>query len=131
MVPRQSRPDQAARRASGTLMAATAMAARMTGTGRKKAARQDIVSMSQPPNDGPSIAMPPEMPAHKPIAWPLSFSGKQALIIASDWGTISAAPAPCNAWKAISRLIDPASPDSIAPMATTKRPRIKMRWRPK
>ncbi len=102
----------------------------LMGTVMKKTALQEKDSTSQPPSHGPSAAIPPEIPAHSPMALPRCSSVKQTFIIARLCGIISAEPIPCKAWNIIRYVIVWANPESMAPVMNIMMPKMKIRFRP-
>src|SRR5919112_383327 len=85
-APSQSgrRPTRLAARAG--IRAAIATETRMNGRLIAKIHRQLRASTSQPPTRGPTTAATPLYAVQVPIAFPRSFRGKAATIIASDAG---------------------------------------------
>ena len=82
-------------RAAGTGAIATSTSVVMpTGTLRKNTARQDTYSVRSPPMSGPSATKIWLMPAKIAMARPRSPGPNEAMTMAPETGTISAAPAP-------------------------------------
>ena len=82
-------------------MTATAPAA--TGRLRKKIARQETSSVSQPPTSGPIASAMADTPAQVPIALPRSSGGNALVMIDRVPGIINAAPMPWTAREATSQ----------------------------
>ena len=95
------RRSRRATRAAANSVTTTAPTA--TGRLRKKIARQETSSVSQPPSSGPSASAMADTPAHVPIALPRSSGGNALVMIESVPGIISAAPTPWTAREATSQ----------------------------
>ena len=108
-----------------------AIAPAATGRLRKKIARQDTSSVSQPPTSGPMARAIADTPAQMPIAWPRSAGGNALVMIDSVAGIISAAPTPCRARDATSQPSDGAKPIVAEAIAKMDTPVRNMNRRPK
>ena len=94
------------------------------------AQRQEYEVVSQPPNSGPSAAVPPIVAPQMPNATPRSRPRKFALSNDSEVGSMSAPPSPCTARAAISCVPSPASAASTLAPAKITVPSKKSRRRP-
>ena len=96
----------------------------------RKATRQLIVSIRNPPSGGPSEVVIADAAAQNPIARPRTSRGKVAAMIARLCGTSSAPPIPCTARPAIRiRHSAPARRRATPPRRSTM-PITKIRLRP-
>ncbi len=101
------------------------------GTLTKKIDPHQNFDNRSPPAMGPMAIPSPIVPAQTPMARALSpGSRKMSLMIASDVGIVSAAPAPMTARNPISDVTDPARAAPIDPSANTVSPIRKSRLRP-
>ena len=109
----------------------TTTAPTATGRLRKKIARQETSSVSQPPTSGPSASAIADTPAQVPIARPRSSGGNVLEMIESVPGIISAAPTPWTAREATSQPSVGARPIVAEAAANTTTPMRNTRRRPK
>jgi hypothetical protein len=97
---------------------------------RKMEPHQNLLS-SRPPAIGPSAMPSPMVAAQAPMARARPAGvRKMSLMIDSDEGITSAAPAPITARPAISHGADPASAATADPAAKTASPAAKNSLRP-
>ena len=117
---------------SGTSTTAPKNAATTMGTLTRNIEPHQNRASSRPPAIGP-MAMPrPMVPPQAPMARARSFGSRNtSLMIDSDEGIVSAAPAPMTARKPIRRCTEPDRAAPIDPAAKTVRPIRKNRLRPK
>ena len=115
----------------GTSSRAPAQAAATIGILTRKMEPHQNLASSRPPAIGP-IAIPSPMVAAQPAMARARSAGSRnmSLMIDSEAGIVSAAPAPMTARHAISRSTDPENAAPTDPEAKTARPRRKNRLRP-
>ena len=109
----------------------TATAPTATGRLRKKIARQETSSVSQPPSTGPTASAMAETPAQVPIALPRSSGGNALEMIERVPGIMNAAPMPWTAREATSQPSLGAKPIVAEASANTTTPNRNIRRRPK
>ena len=109
----------------------TTTAPTATGRLRKKIARQETSSVSQPPSTGPSASAMADTPAHVPIALPRSSGGNALEMIERVPGIMNAAPMPWTARDATSQPSLGAKPIVADASANTTTPNRNIRRRPK
>ncbi|OJV86813.1 MAG: hypothetical protein BGO39_13355 [Chloroflexi bacterium 54-19] len=103
----------------------------ITGTFIKKTSRQERLSTSHPPRNGPISEVIPLHPAQVPIAFPRSSgSVKVAVRIASEPGTMNAPPTPCKRRARISQVLPGASPQATEVIPKNRIPPIMAFFRP-
>ena len=89
------------------------------------------LARSKPPRMGPRAMPSPMVPPQAPMARASSFgSRKMSLMIDSDDGIVSAAPAPMTARHVIRRLTEPEKAAPMDPAAKTVKPIRNKRLRP-
>ena len=98
---------------------------------RKKIARQETSSVSQPPSSGPSASAIADTPAQVPIALPRSSGGNALEMIERVPGIMNAAPTPCTAREATSQPSLGAKPIVADASENTTTPNRNIRRRPK
>ena len=118
-------------RDSSAANSVTATAPTATGRLRKKIARQETSSVSQPPSSGPAASAIADTPAHVPIALPRSSGGNALEMIERVPGIMNAAPTPWSARDATSQPSDGAKPIVAEASENTTTPPRNMRRRPK
>ena len=106
-----------------------AIASAATGRLIQKITRQST-STRAPPASGPIASARAEIPAQMPSARACSSFGKALQTIASESGSIGAAPIPCSTRPPISVSSSPAAPETAEPSAKTTVPARKRRLRP-
>ncbi len=109
----------------------TATAPTATGRLRKKIARQETSSVSQPPSSGPAASAIAETPAQVPIALPRSSGGNALEMIERVPGIMNAAPMPWIARDATSQPSDGAKPIVAEASEKTTTPNRNILRRPK
>ena len=118
-------------RDSSAANSVTITAPTATGRLRKKIARQETSSVSQPPISGPSASAIADTPAQVPIALPRSSGGNALAMIDSVPGIMNAAPTPWTAREATSQPSVGAKPIVAEATAKTTTPNRNIRRRPK
>ena len=126
-----TRPVARGSRDSGTWRHATHTTYAARGTLIRKTQRQDPISTSQPPRNGPAAVATPPRPDHAPIARARSVETNDAWIIARLPGVSSAPPTPWRAREATSTSALGASPQAREATANQTTPITKTRRRPK
>ena len=114
---------------SGAAIAVIAIPSAAIGRLIQKITRQST-STRTPPARGPIASATAEMPAQTPSALACSPRGKALQTIASERGSIGAAPMPCRTRPPISVSSSPAAPETAEPRAKTTVPAMKRRLRP-
>ncbi len=118
-------------RDSSAANSVTTIAPAATGRLRKKIARHDTSSVSQPPSSGPTARAIADTPAQMPIALPRSPAGNALVMIERVPGIISAAPTPWRAREATSQPSVGAKPAVAEARAKMVTPVRKTKRRPK
>ncbi len=114
---------------SGAAHAVTRKAKAPIGRLIQKIARQST-STRMPPTSGPIASATAEMPAQMPSARGCSSAGNALQTIASESGSIGAAPMPCRTRPQIRVSSSPATADSTEPSAKMTVPTRYIRLRP-
>ena len=91
---------------SPILHAPIANAITVSGTFSQKIHRHPTVSVSSPPINGPAALPNPAMPYANPIAWLARAAGNALVNTLTETGKMSAAPSPCSARNAMTRVAD-------------------------
>ena len=116
---------------AGTSSSAPANAAATIGTLTRKMEPHQNRASSRPPAIGPMAMPSPMVAAQAPMARARSAGSRNmSLMIDSEAGIVSAAPAPMTARQAISRSTEPENAAPADPAAKTARPMRKNRLRP-
>ena len=81
----------------------------------KKIQRHDALSVSTAPIRGPAMEEIPQTPANSACARARSWSENMSPMMTMPSGSMPPAPTPCRARKAMSCVIDVATPHNIDP----------------